>query len=175
MGVLTQKSTAASPLTIGEALAERDQRLFVGREREMAEMCSWFSEAGDTPGILSVTGPGGVGKTTLLRTFAWGLRPQQSVAFPCREAGWSVMVGDSDPFGSSCQLRALQRRRARRSFELRPHGRRAGPCHRRSPWHPKRPYPGRFWPLWPGGRPAGRGHGEPRSGEFLSAALTPAT
>ena len=29
----------------------------------------------------------------------------QSVAFPCREAGWSVAVVDSDPFGGTCQLR----------------------------------------------------------------------
>lgn len=29
----------------------------------------------------------------------------QSVAFPCREAGWRVMVVDSDPFGGTCQLR----------------------------------------------------------------------
>ena len=29
----------------------------------------------------------------------------QSVAFPCREAGWSVVVVDSDPFGGTCQLR----------------------------------------------------------------------
>ena len=29
----------------------------------------------------------------------------QSVASPCREAGWSVMVVDSDPFGGTCQLR----------------------------------------------------------------------
>ena len=29
----------------------------------------------------------------------------QSVAFPCREAGWSVMVVDSEPFGGTCQLR----------------------------------------------------------------------
>jgi glutathione reductase (NADPH) len=29
----------------------------------------------------------------------------QSVAFPCREAGWGVMVVDSDPFGGTCQLR----------------------------------------------------------------------
>lgn len=29
----------------------------------------------------------------------------QSVAFPCREAGWSVMMVDSDPFGGTCQLR----------------------------------------------------------------------
>jgi glutathione reductase (NADPH) len=29
----------------------------------------------------------------------------QSVAFPCREAGWSVVVVDSDPFGGTCALR----------------------------------------------------------------------
>jgi glutathione reductase (NADPH) len=29
----------------------------------------------------------------------------QSVAFPCRKAGWSVIVVDSDPFGGTCQLR----------------------------------------------------------------------
>ncbi|MGH3206902.1 MAG: dihydrolipoyl dehydrogenase family protein [Streptosporangiaceae bacterium] len=29
----------------------------------------------------------------------------QSVAFPCREAGWSVAVVDSDPFGGTCSLR----------------------------------------------------------------------
>lgn len=29
----------------------------------------------------------------------------QSVAFPCREAGWSVLVIDSRPFGGTCQLR----------------------------------------------------------------------
>jgi glutathione reductase (NADPH) len=29
----------------------------------------------------------------------------QSVAFPCRAAGWSVVVVDSDPFGGTCQLR----------------------------------------------------------------------
>ncbi len=29
----------------------------------------------------------------------------QSAAFPCREAGWSVVVVDSDPFGGTCQLR----------------------------------------------------------------------
>jgi glutathione reductase (NADPH) len=29
----------------------------------------------------------------------------QSVAYPCREAGWSVTVVDSDPFGGTCTLR----------------------------------------------------------------------
>jgi glutathione reductase (NADPH) len=29
----------------------------------------------------------------------------QSVAYPCREAGWNVVMVDSDPFGGTCQLR----------------------------------------------------------------------
>lgn len=29
----------------------------------------------------------------------------QSVAYPCREAGWSVVVVDDHPFGGTCQLR----------------------------------------------------------------------
>src|SRR5918999_931456 len=29
----------------------------------------------------------------------------QSVAYPCREAGWSVTIVDSDPFGGTCSLR----------------------------------------------------------------------
>src|SRR5713101_8313466 len=29
----------------------------------------------------------------------------QSVAYPCREAGWSVAVVDDHPFGGTCQLR----------------------------------------------------------------------
>lgn len=29
----------------------------------------------------------------------------QSAALPCREAGWSVMVVDSNPFGGTCELR----------------------------------------------------------------------
>ncbi len=29
----------------------------------------------------------------------------QSVAYPCREAGWSVAIVDSRPFGGTCQLR----------------------------------------------------------------------
>src|ERR1051325_5430813 len=28
-----------------------------------------------------------------------------SVAYPCREAGWSVAVADSRPFGGTCALR----------------------------------------------------------------------
>ena len=29
----------------------------------------------------------------------------QSVAYPCRDAGWSVAVVDYQPYGGTCQLR----------------------------------------------------------------------
>ncbi|HKB46834.1 MAG TPA: hypothetical protein VKC57_03995, partial [Ktedonobacterales bacterium] len=29
----------------------------------------------------------------------------QSVAYPCREAGWSVAIVDCRPYGGTCQLR----------------------------------------------------------------------
>src|SRR6266496_5159570 len=31
--------------------------------------------------------------------------PALSVAYPCREAGWSVAIMDSRPFGGTCALR----------------------------------------------------------------------
>lgn len=64
-----QELPADRPPTIGQALAQRDRQLFVGREREMAAFSSWLAESVNGPKILSVTGPGGVGKSTLLRAF----------------------------------------------------------------------------------------------------------
>lgn len=54
--------------SIEEAAHEREERSFVGRERELAAFRPWL--ASETPEILSVAGPGGVGKTTLLAAFA---------------------------------------------------------------------------------------------------------
>lgn len=53
--------------TIQQDALARESRLFVGRERELALFRSWL--AADTPTILSVSGPGGVGKTALLSAF----------------------------------------------------------------------------------------------------------
>ena len=64
--------------TIGEALAERDRRLFVGRERELAAFRSWLAGR-HSPTMLVVTGPGGIGKSTLIRAFA---RDIQSAGTP---------------------------------------------------------------------------------------------
>jgi energy-coupling factor transporter ATP-binding protein EcfA2 len=57
--------------TLGDALRSLEQRLFVGREAEMAAFRDWLLDrASPTPEILYVYGPGGVGKSTLLRAFA---------------------------------------------------------------------------------------------------------
>lgn len=61
---------AGTVLTIGEVLAERERRQFVGRERELGEFISWLTGTADAPRILSVVGPGGIGKTTLVQAFA---------------------------------------------------------------------------------------------------------
>lgn len=54
--------------SIEQAAREREERSFVGRERELAAFQAWFDS--EEPEILSVAGPGGVGKTTLLAAFA---------------------------------------------------------------------------------------------------------
>jgi hypothetical protein len=53
--------------TLGERVSERDRDLFVGRERELAR----FDEiiAGDAVHVVHVSGVGGIGKSSLLRTF----------------------------------------------------------------------------------------------------------
>ena len=53
--------------TIGELLESRQRALFVNREEELRRFESWL--CGDSP-LLAVTGPGGVGKSALLRACA---------------------------------------------------------------------------------------------------------
>ena len=58
---------ASSASTVGRALAELEAQLFVGREVELAAFRTWIG--GTSPEILAVHGPGGVGKSELLRAF----------------------------------------------------------------------------------------------------------
>ena len=66
------------PKTQAIAASEREQRLFVGRERELDVFRSWLTLASDTPEILFISGPGGMGKSSLLT----GLRPGRGGAGP---------------------------------------------------------------------------------------------
>src|SRR5207244_11419377 len=56
--------------TIRQAVDALEERLFVGRERDLESFRSWLERpAGPTPEILNVHGPGGVGKSALLAAF----------------------------------------------------------------------------------------------------------
>jgi hypothetical protein len=53
--------------TVQQAAGAHEGQFFVGREREVAEFRAWLS--GEAPAILSVSGPGGIGKTALIGAF----------------------------------------------------------------------------------------------------------
>ena len=54
--------------TLGQIVNSMEEALFVGRGPEMALFCAWLAEAPPArPTIINVTGPGGVGKTALVR------------------------------------------------------------------------------------------------------------
>jgi hypothetical protein len=55
--------------TYGVALALLEERFFTGRDNELRRFRDWLRADSPTPSILNVIGPGGVGKTTLLRAF----------------------------------------------------------------------------------------------------------
>ncbi|MEU0843818.1 AAA family ATPase [Streptomyces sp. NPDC005962] len=59
-----------SPGSLGEHLRAARQRAFVGRDRELARFRSALDGAADTFTVLFLTGPGGIGKSSLLRRFA---------------------------------------------------------------------------------------------------------
>ncbi len=66
-GTLKPRLSVSS--TLAERLADRDEQRFVGRERELAFFDSLFVD--DPPAqVVLVHGPGGIGKSTLLREIA---------------------------------------------------------------------------------------------------------
>ncbi len=63
-------------ITAAAALDAHDQRLFVGREQEIVRFAAWLERPNAPFSLLNVSGPGGVGKSTLLRAFARVARGQ---------------------------------------------------------------------------------------------------
>lgn len=59
-----------SPGSLGEHLRAARQRAFVGRDRELARFRAALDGAADAFTVLFLTGPGGIGKSSLLRRFA---------------------------------------------------------------------------------------------------------
>lgn len=60
---------ARTTRTFSDVLRGLEEQLFVGRERELAFFRRWLDAGANSPEILNVSGPGGVGKSTLLRAF----------------------------------------------------------------------------------------------------------
>src|SRR2546430_2505861 len=88
---------------LSEVLSLREAQLFVGRERELALFRHWLEAEPSDPVILNVSGPGGVGKSMLLRAFRQialeRCRPvvlADSAAFPATPAGLALQVRAHD-------------------------------------------------------------------------------
>ncbi|MFG2138342.1 AAA family ATPase [Streptomyces sp. NPDC048650] len=60
----------SSPTSLGEHLRIARRRAFVGRAHELALFRSALGRGADSFTVLFLTGPGGIGKSTLLRRFA---------------------------------------------------------------------------------------------------------
>src|SRR3954447_958173 len=64
-----QAEGGASVETFGSLLSVLEEQSFTGRDRELQRFLTWLQERRALPSLLNVIGPGGVGKTTLLRAF----------------------------------------------------------------------------------------------------------
>lgn len=80
--------------TLGQALADLRENLFVGRQTEIAGFERWLQEATDPPTILNVSGMGGSGKTELLHAFLRWLR--QSGIPACYVDGRAARSSEAD-------------------------------------------------------------------------------
>ncbi|MDQ4145293.1 MAG: ATP-binding protein [Actinomycetota bacterium] len=89
--------------TIGDALGHAEEASFIGREEEIATFEQWLSAPPERFEILNVYGPGGVGKTALLRHFRrLALGRERPVVYldgrqmaPTEEAFLSALGGSS--------------------------------------------------------------------------------
>ena len=77
--------------TVGETVATVEQNLLVARERELGIFRDWLHNPDATAHLLNVSGPPGVGKTTLV----------DALARDARMLGWSVVKADGHSVGAS--------------------------------------------------------------------------
>src|SRR2546423_15173179 len=89
--------------TLSEVLSLREADLFVGRERELALFRHWLEAEPPDAVILNVSGPGGMGKSMLLRAFRRMAlersRPvvlAESATFPATPVALQHALGGSD-------------------------------------------------------------------------------
>jgi ABC-type transport system involved in cytochrome c biogenesis ATPase subunit len=68
---------SGGPSRVGDRLQRARDRVFAGRAAELGIFRSALSGDGKAPAVLYVHGPGGIGKSMLLRRFAgqFGIRP----------------------------------------------------------------------------------------------------
>jgi predicted outer membrane repeat protein len=100
--------------TIAEAVAAGEQALFVGRANEVQVFERWLSSDPLPPEVLEVSGPGGIGKTSLLAAFrrvAQG-RGRTVVEVDMRGAAGNAAallesLGGSDPDSAVAHLNAV--------------------------------------------------------------------
>jgi hypothetical protein len=97
--------------TVAEALAEGERSLFVGRAGELALFERWLDDNPHLPELLEVTGPGGIGKTSLLAAFRrlseQRGRPVVQVDLggaSSNPAGLLGLLGGEDPASVAAQL-----------------------------------------------------------------------
>ncbi len=73
------------PARLGDAVEDVESQSFVGRPQELESFRRWLTAADSAGAVLDVFGPGGVGKSTLLRAFAR----------LARKLGWPTLVVDA--------------------------------------------------------------------------------
>ncbi len=81
--------------TIGDTLALLEAQMFVGRVPELAQFDRWLASPEPAPAVLNVFGPGGVGKSALLRAFR---RCAEAVGRPVMVVDGYNIATDPDAF-----------------------------------------------------------------------------